>query len=1285
MINKLLIFILLLSFSVITQAAPVWYSNGTYTAGAQSAGITVDKNSVTLNVQPAGDNCDQLGGSGGLACRTGNLDALRVYYATKGTQTCGTDDVVDTSTAHYHDSSIRVLDFAGTYDIQQATLLDVVPSSGIVELEFKQHSTFDSTRGTTNRIFGKTNLSGDFFDVYLSSTDGKLYARKYSGGTAVTYSSAQTSWTGGTWYLLEYIWGQKGFSVKIDGVEIMSDPDGLAPADGSDREFVLGAWMTGTPSIVHNFEGEIRNFAVWDTTSDNKILLSRIKPGYTSGTTLTDEADNSWTLSNSAINSLSDETTVTALVDELDTTLCLEAHLVDDAGDLDSNTVEVEATLTTFNPPSWSDSNLFPAAGIQSAVSTSTTNIDVTINPVLATCGPDSDAVCVTAGDDEVTDLRTYYAPRVGATCNGDVNPHIHSYVSSRHQYLYPNALYYGTQATLLDTPPSDGVTTVDFDVDSTTPVGYLIGKRSDNDNQIEIKTVATTYDLQFVKENAGTTTTRTISSITWAINTVYRLVAEWGGGGQNLYLFDLTNGTLVGSSLDATETGAWATGTQSDFRLGARAITPSGTVHDGRIYKAVINDGTSDIASYHFYSDDAATTTATDGQGTYDLTLSNALIWGNDAGTSVSLSSINSSTPHCIEAHVVDSAGLWNDAHVETEYLPRVKDYQYIVDSSSSVTTKWDGSNLSVDHYITYFSDANKDCGSASYTASTDPATSPQTYSSLNDKQLVCASVLPCLNAGCTEKGAESGLFTSPKTLGLDVVAYDYLNEFPVGYDGSATGGNNGVTFREVIKTGFYDAHNLGGTTQNVKVKFIGAPSGSENTKIASAYICKGINASETAECDGPNRQLFFSGSAAGTIAAASTLTSDAVQMEIDRDATYFVSRYFDDAAQDQNPSMTANAGGATAANARMYTNNTGDFASAASFTPTYNHTHYFGFGELIIEEATTPESKMNSDDVAITYSAGWSTSTNANYYKGDAESVSASGEYAEWTDTGCAFYGMFTTDTGKGSIDVKVDAGTLLTIDTSNEYSDQVPYYGVPLLLYSDPECGAHTIRVTTTSTSNVILEGVTTLTTAVIPNAAVKTLAAYGDSLVVGGTLPAMGERQSSRFSTLLANDYGLTEVNHGLGGREQDHMLSQMSKYLLGDKPNKLLLISSINGFACENYTDEPWFKHRWRSVLTYATTLFPNTEVMVGNIAHVKAAYFTGAACKKGSDSLVHRNNAVLADVVAEYPSVKLADIHREMQHIDGLIWTDKVHPNAEGNKVISEAYKKAQNPAEYYQ
>ena len=85
---------------------PVWYSNGSYTAGAQGT-LNAAATSIDVQVQPAGNNCNQAGGDGGLACRTDDdsLNAVRIYYALETSipvdGSCSGD--VDRGTALYQD------------------------------------------------------------------------------------------------------------------------------------------------------------------------------------------------------------------------------------------------------------------------------------------------------------------------------------------------------------------------------------------------------------------------------------------------------------------------------------------------------------------------------------------------------------------------------------------------------------------------------------------------------------------------------------------------------------------------------------------------------------------------------------------------------------------------------------------------------------------------------------------------------------------------------------------------------------------------------------------------------------------------------------------------------------------------------------------------------------------------------------------------------------------------------------------------------------------------------
>jgi hypothetical protein len=88
------------------STVPVWYSNGSFTAGAQGAAAQSDT-VVTVNVQPAGDDCDQAGGGGALACRSDDtvVSAVRIYYAAEASVpvngSCSND--VDRASAAYQD------------------------------------------------------------------------------------------------------------------------------------------------------------------------------------------------------------------------------------------------------------------------------------------------------------------------------------------------------------------------------------------------------------------------------------------------------------------------------------------------------------------------------------------------------------------------------------------------------------------------------------------------------------------------------------------------------------------------------------------------------------------------------------------------------------------------------------------------------------------------------------------------------------------------------------------------------------------------------------------------------------------------------------------------------------------------------------------------------------------------------------------------------------------------------------------------------------------------------
>ncbi|MFQ5470678.1 MAG: glycine-rich protein [Gammaproteobacteria bacterium] len=128
---------------------PVWYSNGSYIAGAQGTSGATDL-TMDISLQPAGNTCNQLGGDGGLACRTDNVsvNAVRIFYAQETSVpvdgSCSDD--VDRASASYQDfssspetSTSLTMTYltANTRYCFEATLVDGfgnISSEGIVEV-----------------------------------------------------------------------------------------------------------------------------------------------------------------------------------------------------------------------------------------------------------------------------------------------------------------------------------------------------------------------------------------------------------------------------------------------------------------------------------------------------------------------------------------------------------------------------------------------------------------------------------------------------------------------------------------------------------------------------------------------------------------------------------------------------------------------------------------------------------------------------------------------------------------------------------------------------------------------------------------------------------------------------------------------------------------------------------------------------------------------------------------------------------------------------------------------
>ena len=303
------------------------------------------------------------------------------------------------------------------------------------------------------------------------------------------------------------------------------------------------------------------------------------------------------------------------------------------------------------------------------------------------------------------------------------------------------------------------------------------------------------------------------------------------------------------------------------------------------------------------------------------------------------------------------------------------------------------------------------------------------------------------------------------------------------------------------------------------------------------------------------------------------------------------------------------------------------------------------------------------------------WSTISSSLYSGGSALLSTVAGSTYTRMVKGCGLFPvMRRLHPGEGSVVVQVDNAIGAPILLDQPYMQNWTDYHVPLLVHSDPQCGWHTVKITTQASNPVVIDGIAALDGGYPASRLTNTLTCFGDSVTVGVGLADPNDRFCANLSVL----WGLTESNRGHSGLVVNEALTDAFDGIDADLPKRVVITLPLNNTRHDAKTYRPRLEHDMRSLLAWITGLIPRAEVYLGNNTHMTtAAWAASGEFGFGSDSTAYRVDQMIDRLALEFPNIRKADTHRAFAGNDALLQADQIHPNIQGHDAIKRAYLSA--------